>query len=363
MRINYTMLSTQLTGGNRVILEVANGLVKKGHDVTLTTLGSSGELKWIDMKAKTNFSGLSLFTKTYRKKYRNLFLNVYSNFESFVMKRLANSIPECDINVATFCFTAFAVFRSGKGIPFYHMQHYEPLFYNDPYIKKLAEETYYLPLNRIANSKWLKRQLKEQLGIIDDIPIVNPAIDHEIFRPYDDVKKNSMKKRVVSLGKAVRYKGFPEALDAMKIVMREYKDVEFVVFGTEELPYKDVNVPYSFVKSPINEGLARLYCSADVVLCSSWHESFPLPPLEAMACGIPVVTTRYGTEDYAVDGVNAVVVEPKNAEALAEGILKILRDKDYARMLSENALKTAQQFTWEKTIEKVESLFKKAYNA
>lgn len=341
MKINYTMFGTGLTGGVRVLLEIANGLVERRHDVTITTLGFKEDTSWFPLKAKVNYLG------------------TFSSHEESIRK-LAEATPYCDINVATFCLTAFSVYRSGKGIPFYHMQHYEPLFFENYYLQKMAEESYCLPLNKIANSRWLKDQLKDKHNL-DVIALINPAIDHNVFFPRK-VHRESGRKKVVSLGRSERWKGFADAVAAMKVVMKEKNDTEFVVFGTNELllELEDPNVPYTFVKSPVNDTLAALYLGADVVVSASWYESFPLPPLEAMACGVPVVTTKYGTEDYALNEVNALVVPPKDPSSLASAILRVLDNENLKTKLSNNGIETAKKFTWEETVNKVEKLFKKA---
>ena len=358
MKINYTMFGTGLTGGVRVLLEIANRLVERGHDVTITSLGTEKDHKWFPLKAKTIYVKIPIYVHVIRhvirKFLRDDWFNSYPKAET---KKLVKVTPrDIDINVATFCFTAYSVFASEKGIPFYHMQHYEPLFFDDQLLKKLAEGTYYLPLNKISNSIWLHNIIKDKYGV--ETPIVNPAIDHNVFYPRE-VKKESDKLRVVAFGKQTRWKGFPELLKAMEIVMKKRNDVEFVVYGTRRPTYES-RVPYKFVQSPSDEELAKLYSSADVVVTASWYESFPLPPLEAMACGAPVVTTRYGTEDYAFHEKNALVVPPKDPETLADAILRLLEDEDLREQFRKEGPRTAKQFTWDKTVDKVEKLFKDA---
>ena len=94
------------------------------------------------------------------------------------------------------------------------------------------------------------------------------------------------------------------------------------------------------------QALASLYRSVDVVVTPSWFESFPLPPLEAMACGTPVITTREGTEDYAEDGHNALVVPGRDVRALAEAITRLARDRDLQLRLRAAGPETARRFTW-----------------
>lgn len=352
------MFGTGLTGGVRVLLEIANRLVERGHEVTITSLGSENDHKWFPLKAKIIYVKIPKYVLGIRYRLKKYLKNDwFDSYPQFEIKKLTDTIPEdIDINVATFCFTAYPVFTSEKGISFYHMQHYEPLFFDDLFLKKLAEGTYYLPLNKISNSIWLHNIMKEKYGA--ETPIVNPAIDHNVFYPKE-VEKDSDKLRVVAFGKQTRWKGFPELLEAMEIVMKHRNDVELIVYGVKRPTYES-KVPYTFIQGPSDEELAKLYSSADVVVSASWYESFPLPPIEAMACGAPVVTTRYGTEDYAFHEQNALVVPPKDPKALAEAILRLLNDEDLREHFRKEGPRTAKQFRWDKTVDKVEKLFKEA---
>jgi glycosyltransferase involved in cell wall biosynthesis len=76
--------------------------------------------------------------------------------------------------------------------------------------------------------------------------------------------------------------------------------------------------------------LVEHYGKADVfVFPSVWDEPSGNPPIEAMAAGVPVVSTRTGgTPEYVADGKTGLLVEPGNAGALAEAILRLLTDED-----------------------------------
>jgi len=363
MKINYTLFSTALTGGTRVILEIADRLAERGHNVTVTSLGTPLNLWWTRPKAKIRHVEKFVLPRVALEiLVRQIPGMITKYLEQLILTKkimdLTTSIPDCDINVATLCFTAFSVYRSAKGIPFYHMQHYEPLFFSDPYIYRLAEETYFLPINKIANCSWLKEKLHKKYGF-ENIPVVNPAIDHKVFFPHEKEKRKN-KFRIVSLGKTDKWKGLNDLFQAVKIVYKERKDIELVLFERIKRWYPPHDFPLTFVQAPVNEKLAELYSSCDLLVSASWYESFPLPPLEAMACGLPVVTTQFGTEDYAFNGKNALVVPPKDPKALAEAILKLMGDKALREKLSEEGIKTAKQFTWDKTVDKIEELFKAA---
>ncbi len=355
MKINYTMWIIEPTGGTRVLCEIINRLSKRGHDVSITTINK--EIPF-PLEPKINRIQTDKLSRLLRLGVAGVdkFLGFPVSVDDVLSKKMAKVMPDCDINVAHSIIDAIHIFRSEKGIPFHHMQHLEELIFQDQYGKSKAKEVAANPLiNKIVNSIWLKNQMKEKYGY--DSPVVNPAIDHSVFYPRE-VEKNANKMRILCFGKQERWKGFPEALRAMEIVMKKRKGIEFVVYGSRQ-PLYESNVRYTFVKFPSDDELARLYSSADIVICPSWYESFPLPPLEAMACGAPVITTRYGTEDYAFHEKNCLVFPPKNSNALANAVLRLLADEDLRGRFKKEGPKTAKQFTWDETLDKVEKLFKK----
>jgi len=358
MKINYTISTLGYTGGIRTFYEITKRLADRGHTVTITAIEG--------LRHSTRYSWKARLLKIPKwKEAFNfiIFKKILKDNPYFIFNKqemLRKLIPDCDINVATDILTAIPVYRSQKGLMFHHHQHDEVLFSSDSHFKILAKESYYLPfIGRVANSIWLKNRLKEKYNI--ESVLINHAIANEIFYPRK-IKKNPHKKRVVSFGKKVEWKGFKDALETMKIVMKKKKNIEWFVYGQNPSIPRDIEAPYNFVHFPSDDELAKLYSSADVVVCPSWYESFPAPPLEAMACGAPLVTTRYGTEDYAFNEKNALVVPPRNPQVMAEAILRILEEKKLSDKFRENGPKTAKQFSWDKTTNKVEKLFLEKLN-
>lgn len=343
MKINYVIYHTNCTGGVRVLFNIANGLIDRGHDVTITSI--FGDHSWFPLKAKV--------------KYVPQFMKFTQHKAALALPFLAKILPKADITVATFCLTAYPVWLNGKGKKFYHIQHYETIFSKNPLYKVLVRMTYHLPLDIIYNSIWVKNKITKITN--KNAPIVNPGVD-SVFKPIEIKterikKKDKNIKRIVGLGKKKKWKGLADLLNAMDLVYKERSDVELVLFGRTP-PKIKTKTRFKFMENLSDEELVELYNSADVVVSPSWYESFPLPQLEAMACGTPVVTTRYGTEDYAFHEKNSLVVLPRNPQEMAKAILRLLSDKNLAEKLRKNGLKTAKEFTWEKTINKVEKIFK-----
>ena len=95
-----------------------------------------------------------------------------------------------------------------------------------------------------------------------------------------------------------------------------------------------------------DEHLPGLYSGAVALVYPSLYEGFGLPPLEAMACGTPVVTSD-GTSLPEVVGDNAVLVDPYDSDSIAEGIVRVLSNPNLRDSLSQSARQRAACFTWE----------------
>ncbi len=105
-----------------------------------------------------------------------------------------------------------------------------------------------------------------------------------------------------------------------------------------------------------DDTLPDIYSAADVFVFPSVYEGFGLPPLEAMACGVPVVSSNVSSIPEIV-GDAALLVNPHDPASIGAGILKVLQDPDFRRMLVERGLARAAGFTWEKTARQMLSVF------
>ena len=97
-----------------------------------------------------------------------------------------------------------------------------------------------------------------------------------------------------------------------------------------------------------DEDLPAIYSAADLFVFPSLYEGFGLPPLEAMACGTPVVCSNASSLPEVV-GDAAITVDPYDVEALAEAMRRVLSDADLADDLRQRGLERAAGFTWERT--------------
>ena len=111
-----------------------------------------------------------------------------------------------------------------------------------------------------------------------------------------------------------------------------------------------------------DEELAHLYRKATCFVYPSLYEGFGLPPLEAMACGCPVVVSNVASLPE-VCGEAAYYIDPTHVESIAEGICRVLADEDLRQGLIQKGLERAKLFSWERTAEEHLKLFEEALDS
>lgn len=107
--------------------------------------------------------------------------------------------------------------------------------------------------------------------------------------------------------------------------------------------------------------LITLYSMADVFAFPSFYEGFGVPPLEAMACGAPVITSNTSSFPEVVRDA-AIMVDPHNPNELANAIMRLLEDKFLREELRQKGYLQAQHYTWPKSAHKMLSIYQKLYD-
>ena len=105
-----------------------------------------------------------------------------------------------------------------------------------------------------------------------------------------------------------------------------------------------------------DDTLAVLYRLADVFVFPSLYEGFGLPPLEAMACGAPVVTSSVSSLPE-VTGDAAVLVDPYNAASIADGVAKVLNDPALRDEMRVKGIARAREFSWERSVSRTRDIY------
>src|SRR6266536_3056687 len=106
--------------------------------------------------------------------------------------------------------------------------------------------------------------------------------------------------------------------------------------------------------------LITLYSMSDVCAFPSFLAGFGMPPLEAMACGAPVITSNTSSLPE-VTGDAAILVDPHDTHALANAITRLLGDEQLQEDLRQKGYLQAQQYTWSNAAHKMLSVYQKLY--
>ena len=117
-----------------------------------------------------------------------------------------------------------------------------------------------------------------------------------------------------------------------------------------------------FLENVSDEDLARLYNAARCLALPSHYEGFGLPPLEAMACGTPVVVSNRSSLPEIV-GDAGLLINPDRPEELAEALARILDDDELQSSLRQRGLARSGEFSWTKTARETLQVYEQVYQA
>ncbi|MEA5469952.1 glycosyltransferase family 1 protein [Spirulina sp. 06S082] len=180
-----------------------------------------------------------------------------------------------------------------------------------------------------------------------DLEYLEKSINYNFEQPYLlFVSTLEPRKNIVNIIKAFNYlKEKHKIPHHLLLVGRKGWDYQAIFTAIHCSPWQQQIHHLDYVN---NEQLALLYKQADLFVYPSHYEGFGLPVLEAMTFGVPVVTSNLSSLPE-VAGDAALLVDPEDAIALAEAILKILNDSQLRESLSQKGRTRSQQFSWQKT--------------
>ncbi len=396
MKITFVLPVINLAGGVRVVFEYANRLNKLGHHINIIYPVSFPALRCgrksrpikdifhaniISLLKKNNIDWFDLQVKLIKVPSIDL---DYVGFVKYL-------VPDADIIIATSWETAYFVnaMPCAKGDKFYFIQHYEiwdiwnniecwkkaklmnectknlpkVMSYIEPSddhlkkIKKLVDQSYFLPLKKIVISGWLKELITERFGLEVQGLIPN-GINFETFHCNGQKSRPSQRSVVIMPYRDIPWKGDSDGLKALKMARETYGDsLEIRLYGRKG-SLDSINWA-KFYEQPDDEQLRDLYCSSDIFVYPSWVEGFGLPPMEAMACGCAVVTTDVGAvPEYSIPGKTAIVVPPHDPKALYEGIAQLLDNRAKAEVIAAEGNRFIKQYTWDKSVKTLEEILK-----
>ncbi|EIV91503.1 glycosyltransferase [Frankia sp. QA3] len=195
------------------------------------------------------------------------------------------------------------------------------------------------------------------------ISVVPCGVDLSLFTTHGPAAARSADRvRLLSVGRLVERKGVGNVISSLPHLPR----AELVVAGGPAPAGIDRDAEVGRLRRLATElgvadrvrflgrvdhaELPALYRGADVVTCVPWYEPFGIVPLEAMACGVPVVASAVGgLVDTVVDGMTGLHVPPRSPERIAEALAELIDDPAWRRELgAQGALRARCLFSWDR---------------
>jgi glycosyltransferase involved in cell wall biosynthesis len=344
MKITFVLPCRDLSGGIRVAAIYAERLSQRGHDVCAVFPPDSPPT-W-QQQIRSLLKGQGWLRHESQETSHFDQINIAQHVASSSPIGEAD-IPDGDIVIATWWETAEWVSQlsDAKGTKVYFIQHHE-VFDNLP--KDRVRATYALPMHKITIANWLIDVMQNEYGDRNVSLVANSVDTKQFFAPPRN--KNSTP-TVGLLYSPISWKGCDTSLQAFSLAAKEVPNLQLIAFGTDN-PTAELPLPpgTDYTCKPEQNMLRDIYARCDVWLCSSRSEGFHLPPLEAMACRCPVVSTEVGgSMDVINPGINGYLVPVnEDAAALAKWLVHILTLSDQQwRSMSDAAYATVTGYTWD----------------
>jgi glycosyltransferase involved in cell wall biosynthesis len=223
----------------------------------------------------------------------------------------------------------------------------------------------------LAISDFMRQELIEELGLPADRVTTVPLAPEPVFYPRTRQQVKEVLKRAGWPGEYLLFVGTLEPRKNLSLLIqalaRTKSDVPLLLVGWRGWGEPDwwgelvrLGLQHRVVCTGYvdEETLACLYSGAAAFVYPSWYEGFGLPVLEAMACGCPVICSNTSSLPE-VAGDAAILVDPRDAEALAHAVDELLEDGSLRQSLSDRGLLRAGEFSWDKTAAKTLDVFAK----
>mgnify|MGYP001563600911 FL=1 len=225
----------------------------------------------------------------------------------------------------------------------------------------------------IAVSQSTKKDLIKQFKVSPKrITVVHEAVNTDLFYPREKTEVENVRKEfglkrpyLLFVGTIQPRKNLLSLIEAFSKL--KTKNIDLVLAGKPGWLFEEtylapkkfgVGTRVKFLGFVPDEKLPALYSGAEIFVYPSLYEGFGLPILEAMACGLPVLTSS-ATSMPEVSGGNALLVNPNKVTQITSGIEVLLRKKAKREQMVKKGLEWVKNFTWEKTARETIGVFEK----
>jgi len=219
----------------------------------------------------------------------------------------------------------------------------------------------------VTVSEQSKRDAEQDFELPEDhLKVIYNGIDTQQFKPQPHVQK-SKHKLICTASADQPLKGLRYLLKALPKLVKLFPQLSLTVVGklqpegpTEKLIHRLGVADYvQFVSGISTDKLVELYGESTVAICPSLYEGFGLPAGEAMACGVPVISSNGGALPEVV-GDAGIIVPKKDADALADAIAALLDDPErQEKMAAEGRARIEATFSWQAVARELTQYYEK----
>jgi len=319
MKISFVEPHLEVYGGIRRIMELANRLAEKGHNVTIFHSDGS-PCKWMKCIAK-----VKSYDEILNEMHDVIIYNDPNPIDYELAKRARAKLK---------VFYVLALYERDlmKGIN-------PKIFLRWNKRMLILRKSLRSPYLKLSNSTWIYRWLRENMNI--DSKLLIGGVNTELFHPVE-VKKNPNEVRILCSGDARDRKGTKTIFEAVEIVRKE--DLRTILDR-----YYGKRIP--------QERMAEKYSTADIIVDGQWYAGWNNPVAEAMACKVPVVCTDIGgVGDFAFHEETALLVPPRDPKAMASAVLRLINNEELRERLRNNGYEHIVQFNWDKSTKRLEEI-------
>ena len=229
----------------------------------------------------------------------------------------------------------------------------------------------------ITDSNSTKNDLINYFNIPEEkIRVILLAAD-EKFKPLSNKEIKEAKQKynlnfpfILYVGTLEPRKNIPSLIKAFYKLKKKNLQYKLVIAGKKGWKYKEIfeTIDKLNLQSDVvftgyvpDEDLPALYNAADLFVYPSVYEGFGLPPLEAMACGTPVITSNTSSLPEVV-GDAGIMVDPYDVDRLADAMQEVLTDEGLRADMTKKGLGRAKMFSWEKCARETLRVYEEVYN-
>ena len=355
MRILHTEWSDGLGGQEKRVLAEAAGLVNRGHHVVIACREHAR------IKDEASRAGLAVQTFPLRKPYDIVSIMSLTRFIRENTFDVVNTHSGVDSWIG-------GLAAKLAGTPLLARTRH----LNIPLKRSILNFIHYLPDVYITCGENMRENLIGNCGFPAGRVVSIPTAPDPVFSKVTKNRAAGTKYGIDMDSQVITYVGILRSVKGHEVTFRAVKPVidampraKFLIVG--DGPRKaalqeyvnDLNISDHVIFSGFVDDIAEIYSFTDVAVLSSWSEGLPQSLLQAMASGVPVVATRVGgVPEVVIHDKTGVLVEAGDHEALARGVIKILKDNGFASQLIDNARELIhKEHSLHHMIDKIEGLY------